>query len=412
MISFPTPLRRGTKDVTSKNKFYVFMLFAFSPLLSLVLAIKHYEFSWAKNIVWIFIAFYAYHAIPANEGADILSYIDRFNYYRFTNYTIEQLIVSLYSEGSRTIDLIEPLLSYSLSKITDNHRILLLFYGIIYGYFYSRNVWFFLSYLNGRIKGRAIVIIVLFLVTIGIWSINGFRFWCGAHIYIYATYNFIILQRKRSLLFLVLAPLMHIGMLLPTVITFLYRFIKIPITILFPTFLFTFFLIELDLDIVRDLIYDYSPSFLQQKLTTYTSDTYAATVDEKLQNYSITFHISKYISSTIKLFFIFLLYVNRKAIDNKSIRLLFTFYLLYGIFANLLTQIPSGGRFEAIGAFILYGSVLVFLQNTKTYRMRKTLFFLYPIILLFVAYQIRIMGMYTFSLHHLFNNPILSPFIY
>lgn len=403
--------KKNTETIKG-NKVYIYFIFAISPFLSLLIAVKNYHNSWNKNIVWLFIAFYAYHFIPANEGVDILSYIERFYNYRFADYSIEQLVISLYSEGSRTVDLLEPLLSYSLSKVTDNHRILLLSYGIIYGYFYSRNLWYFIGHLKGKIKSQTIIILLLLLVTIGIWNINGFRFWCGAHIYIYAAYNFIILRKTKGVIFLILAPLMHIGLLLPVIIAILYKLIRVPIRILFLTFLFTFFLMELDLEIVRNIISDYAPSFLQQKLTTYTSEVYIETVDEKLQNYSVTFHISKYIGLIIKLFFIFLLYLNHKTIKDKSIFYCFTFYLFYGIFANLINQIPSGGRYESIGSFLLYGTILIFIQNYKTYKMKNLMFFLYPIIIVYVVYQIRIMGMYTFSIHHFINNPILSPFIY
>lgn len=412
MTSLPTTLKTGIKDVGNKNKFYVLLLFVLSPLLSLFLVIKNHKSAWAKNIVWLSIAFYAYHMIPANEGVDFLSYIERFNYYKFSDYTIEEFIISLYSEESRTLDIIEPLLSYLLSKITSNHRILLLSYGFIYGYFYSRNVWRFLSHLKGKTKNRTTVILFLLLVTIGIWEINGFRFWCGAHIFIYATYNFIILRRTNGLIFLILAPLMHIGFLLPSLITILYRFIKIPTIILFPTFLFTFFLVELDLEIIRNFIDDYGPSFMQKKLTDYTSEAYIESVGEKFDNYSIPYHISKYLSMFIRLSFIFILYLNRKAIKDESIYILVNFYLFYGIFANLISQIPSGGRYGTIGSFILYGITMIFIQNNTQFKLKNILPLLYPVILLLVVYQIRIMGFYTFSIHHIINNPIFSPFIY
>src|SRR5690606_14676520 len=118
---------------------------------------------------------------------------------------------------------------------------------------------------------------------------NGFRFWCGAHIYIYATYNYIVLRRTKALIFLILAPLMHIGLLLPVAVTILYKFIKIPVSILFPAFIFTLFLVELDLQIVRDSISNYGPGFIQQKLNVYTSEAYIESVGGKLENYSITF---------------------------------------------------------------------------------------------------------------------------
>src|SRR5690554_5320047 len=103
-----------------------YISFIFLPILSLAIALKSYREKWAKNIVWAFTAFYAYHFSAPNEGADINSYIDRFYYYSNQSFTIPNFIKSMYAEGSKTLDVIEPLISYLTSQTTSDHKILLL----------------------------------------------------------------------------------------------------------------------------------------------------------------------------------------------------------------------------------------------------------------------------------------------
>jgi hypothetical protein len=397
----------------NSSKALGYLSFLILPILSLFIAIKNYKSTWSKNIVWFFIVFYAYHFVAPNEGSDIISYIERFELYKITEFSFKNFIISLYAEGSTTLDILEPLLSFTLSKFTENYKVLLLFYGIIYGYFYSRNIWYLLDELKGKIRVKAIIILFLVLATIGIWEINGFRFWCAAHIFIYASYNLIVLKKNRGLFFLVLAPLMHLGLILPVVIVLVFKYFKTPgIHVLFPVFIFTFFLVELDLELVRTFVSQYAPDFIQDKLLTYSSEAYVQAQAEKHENYSLTYQLSKIVGVLLKTYFILILYLNKNLLKFGNIYTLFRFFLFYGIFANILIQIPSGGRYSFIANFFLYGILMIFIQNNNKFRLQRLFPIISPILLLYVVYQARIIGINTFSIHHFLNNPIISLFIY
>lgn len=389
-----------------------YVSFLFLPILSLILAIKNYRMPWAKNIVWAFIAFYAYHFTAPNEGADIFAYLDKFHRYVDKVYSIPVFIKSLYTEGSTTLDVIEPLISYLISQITWNHHFLLLAYGIIFGFFYSRNVWFFIEKTKGKLTLKALSILVLFVIQIGIWDINGFRFWCAAQIFIYATLNLIIYKRSKGYLFLAIACLMHLGLLLPVLILLLFKFIKFPISTLLIFFLFTFFLAELDLVLVQQTINNYAPDFVVGKLNSYTSEAYVDVVNERLDNYSVLYKLSKTIRIAIVLFFISTLFFNKKLFHKDKMYKLFTFYLILGGVGNILSQLPSGSRYVVISDYFLYGVMFYFIQNYSNFKFEKYINIIIPFILLYVFYNVRIIGIHTFNIHHLFNNPFFSLFIY
>lgn len=389
-----------------------YISFIFLPILSVIIAINNYREKWAKNVVWAFTAFYAYHFSAPNEGADINAYINKFNSYTDQVYSIPEFIRSLYSEGSTTLDVIEPLTSYLISQVTRDHHFLLLTYGIIFGFFFSRNIWFFIERTKGKLTIQALVILLLLIIQIGIWNLNGFRFWCAAHIFIYAALNLIILKNPKAYFFLLLASLMHLGLILPILILLISRFIKVPLYILFALFLFTFFLAELDMEVVRSSITNYAPSFITGKLNSYTSEAYTEVVVEKLGGYSIFYQVSKIVRVGIILFFTSLLFINRKQLTKDVMYKLFSFYLVLGAVANILSQIPSGNRYLIISDFILYGVFFYFIQNYKTLKLYKFIICLSPLILIYAIYNFRVIGIHTFNIHHFINNPIISLFIY
>lgn len=389
-----------------------YISFIFLPILSLAIALKSYREKWAKNIVWAFTAFYAYHFSAPNEGADINSYIDKFYYYSNQSFTIPNFIKSMYAEGSKTLDVIEPLISYLTSQTTSDHKILLLIYGIIYGFFFSRNIWFFIERTKGKLTIQALVILLLLIIQIGIWNLNGFRFWCAAHIFIYAALNLIILKNTKGYIFLLLACLMHLGLILPTFIVLIFRFIRVPLYVLYVFFLFTFFLVELDMEVVRNSISNYAPTFITGKLNSYTSEAYIEVVAEKLGGYSIFYQVSKIVRVGIILFFTSLLFINRKQLTKDVMYKLFSFYLVLGAVANILSQIPSGGRYLSMSDFILYGTFFYFIQSYSRLKLSQYVWFVIPIVLVYVFYNFRIIGIHTFNIHHFINNPIVSLFIY
>lgn len=398
-----------------KNKVHSsvgYITFLFLPILSFFIAIKNYRQMWSKNVVWAFTAFYGYHFASPNEGADINRYIEKFHEYTNDNYTIGNFIVSMYSAGSTTLDVLEPLTSYLLGRITTNHHLLLLIYGIIFGYFFSRNLWIIIDHTKGSLTLRSVAALTLLVVEIGIWEINGFRFWCAAHMFIYATLNLVLLNNRKGYIFLVLSCLMHLGMFVPVVALLIYRFIKLPVSMLFVFFIFTFFIAELNIEFVRNLLNTYAPSFLSNKLSSYTSNEYIELVNETLGGYSIFYQLSTKIRLVIIVLFTGVIFYNKKLFMHTPMFQLFAFYLLLGSLANILSQLPSGSRYVIISDFILYGITFYFFQSYKQFALSKYINVVIPFLFVYAFYNFRIIGIHTFSIHHFINNPLVSLFIY
>lgn len=394
------------------NKSLGVFSFFLAPLLSIAVAVKNYHTPWARNLVWAFIIFYAYHFITPNEGADIKEYINQFRYYIYQDFSLRSIVLTQYSEGSTRLDILEPLLSYLISRVTTNYKVLMLAYGVIFGFFYSRNIWFFLDELKGKIKPFSPILLSLLLVTIGLWYINSFRFWCAAHIYIFASFRCLILRKKTSLFILFLSPLMHIGLALPVILTLIFRFVKIPVRLTFPIFIISAFLPELNWDFIHNAAMHVSPALVYQRFSQYTSEAYVQSVNDRLQSYGLIYQLSRWLTLYFTILFTTILYVNRKLLKKELSYRIFQFYLFFGIFSNLISHMPSGDRYLSITTFLMAGTMLIFYQNLMDFRLKRWLVLSLPACFFLALYQFRIFGLQTFSIHHLINNPIVSLFIY
>ena len=68
------------------------------------------------------------------------------NLFKHANLSAEEKNINVYEEGERdSIDFVEPLISTIVSSFTSNYKILFAIYGLIFGFFYSRNIWILLK---------------------------------------------------------------------------------------------------------------------------------------------------------------------------------------------------------------------------------------------------------------------------
>ncbi len=123
-----------------KTDYTVGLVFLIWPFLALIESIKNYRESWAKNGIWLFVIFFGFTFVP-RIGNDSMGYIRQFHELHNANVSLYQILGRLYTEGSRSLDIIQILISFLVSRFTDDYRILFAIFGAIFGYFYSRNIF-------------------------------------------------------------------------------------------------------------------------------------------------------------------------------------------------------------------------------------------------------------------------------
>jgi len=90
-----------------------------------------------------------------------------------------------YFKYSGEIDVLRTFLSYTISRFTESQAILTMVYAFIFGYFFSRNIWYVFGLLKGKISFLEKVLLLALILVVPIWLINGFRMWTAFHVFMY-----------------------------------------------------------------------------------------------------------------------------------------------------------------------------------------------------------------------------------
>ncbi|MEZ4841525.1 MAG: hypothetical protein R2821_08455 [Flavobacteriaceae bacterium] len=172
----------------------------------MIISFVEYKMPLAKNIFWAFCAFYGFTFAIGKEsvGTDILQYMAELQYlHEQSQLGIAGVIDYFKVKGD--VDIFRTILSFILSRFTDSQVILTLVYAVIFGFFYSRNVWYIFSLIENRLTILEKMIFLSIILLIPIWFINGFRMWTAFHIFMYGLLPFIFEKKKIGIFFMLLS---------------------------------------------------------------------------------------------------------------------------------------------------------------------------------------------------------------
>ncbi len=397
---------------SEKSSFYAAGLFLIWPFLAFIAALRNRKKPWAKNICWAFVAFFGFtFAIGAeNESADIVRYIA--GYQSLHNVQMTFASAAEYLSFEEQKDIARPLISLVLSRFTDHSAALTLTYGIIFGFFFSRNMWYVLERLEGQIKPVTMLLIVCFFLVIPIWDLNGFRMWTAAHIFLYGALPYLCEGKRKGLLIAALSILVHFSFIVPVLALGAYVVMGNWLTVYFGLFISTFFIAEIDLRAFNQFMESYAPLSLQEQTASYRGERY---VEEfrtgETDNVWYAVYYVRALSWAIMGFLVILFVKGRDFFrENRYWLNLYSFTLLLYSAANLLSTLPSGGRFLVVANLFSLALIIFYIHNRPRDRMMKWFIWVAaPALLLFVVVALRI-GLYSMSATAIMGNPILAFF--
>jgi len=394
---------------------YAAILFLVWPFLALVSAFRNYRSGWAKNILWAFIAFYGFTFAIASENdrTDIVRYVEEYQ----NLYKVEMTFAAAneYYEQSGELDITSTIIALILSRFTDSQSILTLVYGIIFGFFFSRNMWFVLERLEGKLKLITIILFICFFLVIPIWNMNGFRFWTAAHMYIYGLLPYLFEGRKSGIIVSSATILVHFAFIVPVVILFTYLIFGNRLVIYFTFFLATFFISEINLTVFNDYIEKYAPEIVQERTASYRGEEYVEDYREGSMNKDRVWYAvwhGRALKWSVMGFLVVLFFKGRSFfLENEGWLRLFCFVLLYYGVANLISSLPSGARFLTIGDLGALALITLYLQKREQeVVMERFVWAALPALLLYLVVSIRT-GLYSISATSVIGNPIISLFL-
>ncbi|MCG2419777.1 EpsG family protein [Aequorivita sp. F47161] len=392
---------------SGQNRFNLFKLgYIIFPFISFLLTLKHYRSSWFKNALWLFIIFFGFS----------MSFIETIDAYAYKEKFVNSARV--YKEFNSFFDVFNPavtgkvdflviFLNYILRPFTNNYHFLFGVYGVIFGYFYSRNIDFVLKQIRPNFSNKLMGIVLFTACFIGFWNINGFRFWTATHIFAYGLINFIYLnKRKKGITFLILPLAVHFSFVIPLLVFLIYKYIPSYKKL----YLILIFLLSLynplsNLSIVQANLLKYTfNEQLERKVEVYTSEE----ILEKSQESSFNTSSLKigiiFYQRALILILTFLLIIKQNKLSKRE-----NLFLKYGIILSLvgaiISFIPSMQRFLNVGMFLmLVGISISLLNNSSLYYKSRSIISKLGYLATILIIPLYLWIIFTFSFHTLFGN--------
>lgn len=370
------------------SNIYNFILFLIWPFLAFLIACLNFSHSTSKIIILGFFLLYGltFYLNPAMDGqrrADNLK--------EFYNVPFEKRLVSIENLYKETLDFVEPLLMYIVSRITDFHGALFALFALIFGslmIYYLNNMYVHLS-LNKNLN--ALLFFALLVVINPISEINGFRMWTAAWVYAVGTMIFIKENRKLGVFFAAFSIFIHFSFI-PLVVFLLIYFFLGNRTLLYGILaILTFFVAELDIQQVRSYA-SLLGAASENKISAYTNEEYIEKISE-LQGQSVWFVSLKNLGikylTIVSLILIF--FKTKGNFKNSLTECFYSFSLLVLSFANLSSLLPSGGRFMIVFYIFGFSAILLYyVYEHSSNTIHKLNLLGLPVIFMFILFSFRL----------------------
>lgn len=384
------------------------LLFFIWPVASLFIAFRNYKEIWAKNILWLFCIFFGYTFIISDVGgADSDRYARTFLQFAHSDLTLSELWSSFYSESSNYVDIASPLITYLVSRFTDSPNILFAVFGLVFGYFYSRNIWLVLDHVKGNMSIVVILFILTFSLCNSIWNINGFRMNAAAQIFLYGGLRYLLEDNFKGLLWAGVSVLFHFSFLFPLVSLFVFILLKNKLNIYLIFFLLTSLIKEVNIQSVQSFL-SFLPDIFQSRVSGYTNIEYAEAV--RLERQSVNWYVPfsyESIQWVVYIITMFIYFTCRQYLKTKKkLMTLFCYSLLLYGFANIASQVPTGTRFIILANTFMLAIFIIFISTFPKIKGLIVIKLLsIPLLLFFCIVTIR-MGMDFYSIMTFIGNPI------
>jgi hypothetical protein len=347
-------------DIQSKYYLYLFIVW---PFLSFVTALFNFNKKEGRFTAYMFLIYFGLTFIPI-EGMDSWAYALKLKANALLPFSdFFKIVGGLYSSDT-SIDIIEPLISFIVSRITDQHSLLFGAFAAFFGFFYLKSINLLHNRYNETPGLNSLVHLIFFAAVIPVTLINGFRMWTAAWVFFYGAYHVILHRDPRYFIISFGAALVHFSFLSVNALLVIYYFAGNRNFIYFPLALISFVLPRLISPYIQ-MISMRLGGGLQSRINMYTNEYVVNAVQNRAQQSSWFMQIGFDLVFYYLLFSIAVVQIkSRKFIQDKAEKNLFSFLLLFLTFVNFGKSIPSVGvRFQLV--FFLFATLYVFLYCLK-----------------------------------------------
>lgn len=390
--------------------FIIYLIWPFGALLK--------SFSWvrtkeAKNLVWLFCVYFGFtFVIKEGSFADSSRIARELHEMSRSGIGLNELLGTFYTTGSKNIDVIQSLITFIVSRFTADARFLFAVFGLVFGYFYSRNIWLIMNKTNMRIGIFSGLVLLAFVFVDGIWNINGFRFNTAIQVFVYGSLSYFLEGNKRKLWITAAVILLHWSFAIAFAILLIYVFLRNRSWIYFALFIISFFVASLQMDIVRTWFESYAPVMVQESRSGYLNE-HVIEARENMQS-TANWYVRGHVEILKWFVFASIVYIYlwgiKKIKKHKQLYNLFNFSLLFYAIINILSSIPAVGRFYEVASMLSLAVIFLNLQmipaNYSPWLKRIGV----PLLLIFILVKLRFAFDYM-GASLVFGNPITAIFI-
>ncbi len=390
------------------HKYFLFLAW---PFFSLFYSFFDYKSRSFRNILWLFTIFFGYTFVISNEGMDA-------NFYRRTLEEFHNSQISWSSFMALLIegqvgrgDYIQPIITFLVSRFTDDYRILFALFGLILGFFYASNISILLNEVDKRVPIHAIPFLIFFSLLVPFWLINGFRFWTATHVFVYGVLRFSISQGKWYILVALCSVLIHFSFIIPTGIMlgliFFRKFGYLIMAFFALSYVFRGYDIYSFLSYLPEL-----PAVLNQRIGDYVHPDYIDIVERGKERTVWFLRLRGLLLVNLVAFsFVVIFGFMRRAVEKYQLDLMF--YLSVALFgvANILSAFPSMGRLFTVSSLLLLATVSMLCQYERNNLWLKRLCIVTLLPITFYCIIELRMGMDYMGLNTFLLNPLIAPFV-
>lgn len=355
-----------------KRRFYNFIIFLIWPFLSLIFnyfKLKLNDSGSQKTLAFsmflFMLIFGLNYFVLESTNSDDKRFMEIFLNFKATIHSFNDLFE--YVKNSKApLEIIFPTITFLLAHYTGSLLLFFIVLSVFFGFFYSKNLLFFLKFSNQHNLSFLKYLMILFLFIFPFWdAINGFRFAAGSHMLFYfvtQNYDFEYSKMKKfnyKYLFMFTSVFMHSSLLL-VVFLYLFSILFSYHRILFYLFFLVWFLNTFELVNQLNLEkyvsnFSLGPEEQKKSLDGYLSKS--TIENERIFANSLNWNIKvqKKLFNSIILISVFLIY-SRFKIDSlffeKSLLNFSLILLIIGFFLEI--EVSSFGRYIKTGSLFLF----------------------------------------------------------
>jgi hypothetical protein len=391
------------------------LLWLLNPFISAIYLFRNMK--WVPEIApYLMLSFFFGFSfvLAPNSGADSTRYAYELELLNESQATFDTYFSQLYSEEGTKLDIYQPLLTWCVSKFTGNYQWLFGIYAMVFGYFWFKAIQLARSILPEKLNLFFVLLLIFFALINPIWPINGVRMWTAVGIFFYGLLQLHYLNSKKGYIFLVLTIFVHFSLTIALALYVLFRFFPAKnFRFLFVLYVLTFFIGELDLGAIRRY-FELLPGFVQSRKS-YLNEEFAEGLVESTEQLASHIRLYQNLLKYIIVFMVSWMYIMIFKIKGTAavnrFNYFFSLALVFSIFSNLASQIPSGGRFVVLSNLLVIFCFIWFLsKEVKGYIPSSLKSFCLLVLAFIIIVQIRI-GTDYFGAFLIIGNPIANLFI-